>query len=501
MKRFNDIIILTIGRVLIMMTSVISIRIFTTWLSPEEIGRLYILQAICGWFSLVLINPVGMYVNRKIIEWNREGLASKNIIVLLEYFVIVAALAIVSIIGLNYSIGLGIDVKMLWIFIIVVGSILVTSGNTSFLGWLNLFGKRFSFTSLTIGTLWMGLAFSTFFVWRIAPKAEYWFAGQLISQGLILVVGMVLFFQMLAKPVSAVAGKDRSFTPMVVFRFAWPLAICTFFYWCHIQGYRFLFQKMVGIEVLGLFTVGFRIGSSLMISFNTLFSQYYQPIFYNEVANSTEQQRTTAWNKYAVAFFPAVIIMVMFIVFNGSLIAKIFTGEKFHSVGNVIFWGTITQGLMMMSSVTTMVSHSQMEMKPLIAPGLIGALTAIIGIFMFVRFNPFIGGGFALAFGSLLALIYLYRNMKKLLPIKFPWKRSAYSLILGIPMIVFFVIMRRLLPIPTTLQSLLILGISGLYLLFIQFILARKWLSLAVKLPIVDNFEQKLRIIYGKVGY
>ena len=65
------------GRILGVLISLASIRVYTTLLSSTEVGRLNILSAISGWFWLVLISPVSMYVGLKIINWAREGLAYK----------------------------------------------------------------------------------------------------------------------------------------------------------------------------------------------------------------------------------------------------------------------------------------------------------------------------------------------------------------------------------------------------------------------------------------
>lgn len=494
MKKIRDIFILTAGRILIVLVSIVYVRILTTLLLPREVGRLNILLSICGWFGLVLVNPVGMYINRKLIEWNKEGSARTYLIYLVQYFLVVSIFAVVSISFLNYFVGLGINVDVIWLFILVSASILLTSGNSSFLGYLNLLGSRAWFVSLTILTLLSGLGFSAFFVLRLFPTAECWLSGQLLTQGVIFIFAMTILFRKLQKPLlMAQHNKDTSFTLPAVFHFAWPLAIGTFLYWCHTQGYRFAFQKIAGLEALGLFVVGFGIGSNLMVSFDTLFNQYYYPIFYNEISHSTEEQRTNAWNKYACAFFPAVVPVAIYVAVNGPLIAKVFTGEKFHQVGNIIFWGALAECLRMAVSVVGMVSHAQFKMKPLILPGITGVFTAIIGVFLFVRIHPFIGGGLALTLGWLLVLIHMYRNMKKLLPIQIPWKRIFYSLILGIPLLIFFTITRRIFHTPTIFQSLIVLSSSGLYLLLAQFILARKWLSLPIKIAFIDEIEQKLR--------
>jgi len=500
MKRSTDIYIITAGRGLMILTSIISIRILTTLFSPSEVGRLNILMSINGWFNLSLISGVGMYVIRKIIEWYNEERARRYIISFGIYRLIIAILSILVLIPIQYLFGVGIVVKTGWLLMLVAGSILVTGCNADFISYLNFLGHRFWFVFFSLLTSWLGLGISVFFALKFSLNSEYWLSGKLIGEFVILLFTIVILFKFL-KPSSdkILIRNNKDFTFPTIFRFAWPLSIGVFLYWCHTQGYRFIFQKIAGTEMLGLFAVGFGIGSSLMVSFDILFNQYYHPIFYSEIANSTEQQRTIAWNKYASAFFPAIILMAIFIATNGSSIAKVLTGEKFHQVGNIVLWGALAESLRMMVFITAMVSHAQLEMKPLIFPSITGAVTAIIGIFMFVRYHPFIGAGFAISFGWLLALIHLYINMRKLLPIQIPWKRSSYSLVLSIPIIIFFITTKKILHVQTTLQSLIVLGISGLYLLFAQFVLARKWLALAVKLPVVDNFEQKIKTIYGKI--
>lgn len=494
MKKFQDIIILTIGRILIMLTSIISIRIFTTFLSPLEVGRLNILMAICGWFGLVLINPVGMYVYRKIIEWKEKGVASKYTIYFFRYLLIVATFAIFITSVLRHYLNL--EIKVLWSFV-VGGYILSSSGNTSFLSWLNLFGKRFHFVLFTILTLWFCLLFSTLFVGVISSKSEYWLLGQIFGYFLVLFVAKIMTLRVLNS--NDIGNyKNQDFTLSSVFNFGFPLALGTFLYWIHTQGYRFVFQKIAGLDTLGLFTVGFGIGSNLIISLETLFNQYYHPIFYQEIANSDEKQRTLAWNKYAYAFFPAIVLVSIYLGVSGPLLTKVFTGERFHQVGNIIFWGVIAESLRIITSTTALVSHAQIETKPLIVPSIIGTIVAIVGVFIFVRINPFHGAGFALSFGWLLAFIYLFKNMRKLLPIKFPVKRILYSLMLSIPLFS-MLIMIKIYKQFTTLQSLLILGVFGSYMLFAQIVLARKWISLPIKIDLIDKIEGKTKLYFSEL--
>ena len=79
-----------------------------------------------------------------------------------------------------------------------------------------------------------------------------------------------------------------------------------------------------------------------MVSFDGLFNQYYQPIFYNEIANSTEEQRTIAWNKYAHAFFPAIVLVMLYIcrkwIFDRKNIYRreISSGGQYYLMGRFV---------------------------------------------------------------------------------------------------------------------------------------------------------------------
>jgi len=500
MKGSADIYILAAGRIMLMITSIISIRIVTTLFSPSEVGRLNIIMSIYGWFNLSLVSGVWMYVIRKINEWYDEGRARRYIIYFGVYRLIIGIISILVLIPFQYLFGVGIAVKTGWLILLVAGSIFVTGCNSDYISNINLLGHRYWFVILSLLTSWLGLGISVLFALKLSASSEYWLTGQLIGQIVILLIAFVILIKYL-KPSSnkKIFRNNKDFTLRNIFIFAWPLSIGVFLYWCNTQGYRFIFEKVAGTGMLGLFAVGFGIGSSLMSFFDVLFNQYYYPIFYREIANSNKQQRTIAWNKYASAFSPAIILMAIFVATNGSLIAKVLTGEKFQQVGNIVLWGALAESLRMLVAITAMVSHAQLKMKPLIFPSITGAVIAIIGTFMFVRYNPIMGTGIALSFGWLLALIHMYINMRKLLRIQIPWKRSYYSLVLSIPIIIFFITTKKYFHVQTMLQSLIVLCISAIYLLFAQFILARKWLALAVKLPYIDNLEQKIKTIYEKI--
>ena len=484
--KLSDIVILTVGRILLMLTSIVSTRIFTTLLSPGEIGRFNIILAICGLFIFGAISPVGNYVNRKLIEWKEEGNARKHLISLGKYLLILAVAAAFIIFLIQKSFGIGINIQLPWLLFLVFGGTLFSSGNIGYISYLNLLGRRFWFVLLTVLTLWLGLGISTYLVLHIFADAEHWLLGLLIGQLFFAISAFLLLFKLLGKSTPKIkVEKDKSFTLPVVFRFAWPLSISTFLYWLHTQGYRFIIEKATGIEILGFFAVGFGIGVTIMFAFDSLFNEFYSPIFYSQIAHSDNEKRIEAWNKYAANFFPALILIAVFAIANNSLIAHIFTTPKFHWVGYIIVWGVLCESCRMMASIVGRVTHAQFETKKLILPGVLGVTVALGGMFFLINWHPFNGPGLALFIGWLISLLFLMREMRKLLPITFPWERVTKSLLISLPIILISLIAKSIIPHPAFLQTVLILIVGGIYLVGAELFIAKEWLLKGVKITFI----------------
>ncbi|MBT9151296.1 MAG: hypothetical protein DDT40_01487 [candidate division WS2 bacterium] len=79
MKERRDLILIMVGRGLQIVTGLAGIRLMTSVLSPEEMGRYYILLSLITFFALFLVSPIGNYINRKTHEWHRSGTMQRNL--------------------------------------------------------------------------------------------------------------------------------------------------------------------------------------------------------------------------------------------------------------------------------------------------------------------------------------------------------------------------------------------------------------------------------------
>jgi hypothetical protein len=75
----------------------LTLRVASSLLVPSEMGKLSIITATVSFFALLLINPIGMFINRRLYAWNEKG----NAFSYLRYFLIyVVGVAVFSMLAL-----------------------------------------------------------------------------------------------------------------------------------------------------------------------------------------------------------------------------------------------------------------------------------------------------------------------------------------------------------------------------------------------------------------
>jgi O-antigen/teichoic acid export membrane protein len=90
----RDILLLTGGRLAQALLAIASLRLLTALLSPAQVGSVYLMLSFTSWFGLFLINPVGMFINRKIHGWHQKKALLKRFRVFNLYVLAVSLLAL-----------------------------------------------------------------------------------------------------------------------------------------------------------------------------------------------------------------------------------------------------------------------------------------------------------------------------------------------------------------------------------------------------------------------
>ncbi|MBU0952193.1 MAG: hypothetical protein KKH91_05145 [Elusimicrobia bacterium] len=485
MNKIQDASVLLIGRVLQMVAAVISLRLLTTFLLPNEVGRYYIILSVIAWFGGVFINPICMYVSRKLIEWNLEGLSRKYMLKFAVYLIYITAFSLILTLIFLKLFGIGTNVSYFWMSSILVGNLLFVTLTGTMLNNLNILGHRIYFVLFTNLTLWFGLAISILLVKFFSPQAEYWIFGSIISNVIILLFSAFILWKMLNVSTNnddLPYKNDKSFSFLVVFKFSIPLAVTVCFYWLHTQSYRFILGFNSQENLVGLFAAGYSVAAGIMIAFENLFGQFYNPYFFNQIANKDKQQKAIAWNKYADCFIPSIVIMGVFISCSAHFLIKIFVGSKFQNVPYIVLGAALIETVRLIGSSYYMAALAQIDMKILVVPQFIGAAIVLLGIFTTLQINPFASIIISMLLGYIVTVVLVDLKLKNELPVKFPWVRFFKSFSLMIPFIVLTLLLTILIPIPNFKQSLLVVCFGGVYMILAQYIISKSWLFEGLRL-------------------
>ena len=74
--------------------SFLSIRLLTMLLSKDEVGNYYLILSIVGFVNLVILNPIGMYYNRTILEYKNQGKLFESATLVFLSFILVGIITV-----------------------------------------------------------------------------------------------------------------------------------------------------------------------------------------------------------------------------------------------------------------------------------------------------------------------------------------------------------------------------------------------------------------------
>jgi O-antigen/teichoic acid export membrane protein len=466
-------IVLLIGRALLILSSVVSIRLATQLLGASQVGVMNLILSAITLFGL-LIGAFSLYFYRQLLEWHIEGRLIENVARYALFLVISAAVACVLMLVPYYGTDTAWrNVPLPWLALLLAGNLVIATLNGAVLYALNALGRRRTYVLLSNVTSWGGVGLAVASNLLASPRAEHWLFGLLAAQ----LVSLCMAWRPFVEAARVESGSPRVANARVedfrfgaVLRFSWPLAVCTALYWVQRNSFAPIMASRHDMQTLGLFSVGFSVGLLIMSSFDTLFREYYSPIYYRAIAGGDDDAKVAAWNRYAEALFPAVIAMAAFVAASGSVLLRLLVSQEFHGVASVVAWGALSQALISIYSTYVLLASSFMDNRLLLVPNMAGAVVAVALLGMLVPLHPIAGTGLAINFGLLTTTVLAGRRLSKLRPHTFPLRRTSVALALAVPLAVVPWIDRSFPHTP------IILGIAGLYAVGLQYRLAQRWL-------------------------
>ncbi len=467
-------LVLLSGRLLQSLIAIASIRLMTTLLDKENVGYNYLIISITSYFSLILINPLGVYLNRHIHEWNRDGILRNRFKQLSGYFLLIAAISIPMVIAGSKFAGIGRGISLTSLAALVAAYVFFSTWSLTLYTSLNMLEHREAFVLLGVVAQVAGLLFGILFVTMLTHTAVGWLLGILAGQTLAGVMAWWYYKSRVFPANSNPAAPSALFKKDLVW-FCVPIAITTVFMWTQNHSYRLIIESSLGAEFLASLAVGLGVASSLAGVIESLVTQYFYPGYYAATTSRDTEVRISAWNgffKNAISIF---IPGMAFSLVSAKYIMFFLVAKQFHNTFHVLMFGLAIEFFRMISNVAHVVSYSEKNTKMTIAPYVLGAMSllAILGAIL----KDFVHGDkatlilMALWFSGIVTCVTMFVSMRRILKVYIDFKFLFRTLAYCLPLAAGFYFSRFELGIPSMMA---LCAVLGLYSLFVIWILQKK---------------------------
>lgn len=456
----------------------LTVRIATTILPPDEMAKIFLISSAVNFYASTLISPVGMFINRRLHLWNQAGRVKKYF----NYYWIY--LLGVGLFGAGVT-ALLMELKILEfhadlipLLIIVFGSLVISTLNTLFIPSLNLLGYRSWFNVLTLITTMLSLVVATCVGLFLKATAECWMVGLLAGQLLVTFWGAKVFYEKInvAEQAGIFPNGIKKEHLEVIWRFAWPIFIGAALIWIQTQAYRFLMERSLGLNEVGLFVAGYGISAAIIAGFESFFATYFQPIFYKHISCGEPVEQAGAWVNYASAILPSLILVGFLIVAVAPELTELMLGSSYERSSKFVIWGAIAELARVATGTYGMIAYARMKTWLLLLPNTIGAITSTAMMLWLMPQHGAKGVGFALVLAGVAVFVATYMATRMEMITVLPYKILGQCFIFGALFVLGASFVRSIISLNGALAALILLSILGMIYVSLQYWVLRQFL-------------------------
>ncbi|WP_434428990.1 lipopolysaccharide biosynthesis protein [Aeromonas veronii] len=385
----KDILIITLGRLVTAGLSVASLRVITEMFSPAEYGFytiLIVFQVFCGLF---LINPFGQYLNRNTHEWYECGCLNEKLLSYNYYILFFSVIGALSVFWWSFFSS---TITSSFLAAFAIFAIVYTgTWNATLIPLLNMLTYRKSAVICSIITSSLALLLSSLLA-RIFGSAFSWLLGQSIA---LLVGSMVAFFiykrHLKNKNATNHGDKTTHESSFITMRglklYVAPLAFSTMLLWFQSSGYRFVIERIYGLELLGLLAVGFGLANQLFGVAESLLMQILNPVFYRRISTASLEQGKLALCDLMSLLLPIYFLMASVLLACASPLLTILVSKEYHNAVIFFYSGVMIELFRVVNSLISNAAQLEMKMSKLISPNGLSCCVLIVIIMFSYNFD------------------------------------------------------------------------------------------------------------------
>lgn len=464
-RQFAEAVTIAVGRAAAAVGQIVAVRVSTELLVPAQMAGVAEIGSV-AYFCLMLVSPVGQYVIRGFGEWREEGVLKTYVRRYAAYAMGVAILAGVVGALLQSKLGIVSGFTPLMVGALLALYVVATPLNTLGTSGANLMRKRIRCAVFSNVPVWAGLLISIAVLRATSAGAAGWVAGQYLGLAISSFSFFVLWRALGRPRRSHDSTGTLSFTRRAVFAFAWPVIVTNILWWIQSQGYRFVLGKAQGATSLGLFVIGYGLAAAPIALYEGIFAQIYEPEYYGNLKGQGPEGQALAWNRYARAYLPGLVIVAVFIAAGGPFLATLLVGAQFrHAAMIVVGWAAFIEMLRAASSMQSHLGIAKVDMRIVIAPVAAGAFLAPVSVLLLSRRDPLVGTALGLLTAAVAVMVIVFVISRRALPIRWPLRRCLEAAFAAAPMALALYAASREWRSPSAFRALIVVVASGAYTL------------------------------------
>jgi O-antigen/teichoic acid export membrane protein len=228
--------------------------------------------------------------------------------------------------------------------------------------------------------------------------------------------------------------KDRSYKfnksiAMQIVRVSIPMIPSTVFMLIMQHGNRYIIQNILGLDLLGIYTIGFNIGF-IMNLFVSAFMNAWYPFFMTYINNQAEGARifSIIATLYVQLFG---FITCIFYLFSWSVIS-IMTDSAFHEAYQIVGLSATSQFLVGIFAILLPGFYYQRQFLSITLSQFFSAITSVILSLLFISRWGILGAAISMSLSYLLLVVILYFTSlhSKHEKVKYRWIKIVPILVL-----------------------------------------------------------------------
>jgi O-antigen/teichoic acid export membrane protein len=370
-----DLFWVILGRLAAAIIALISIRLSTTLLPPDQYGSLAVLitfQAFCGLF---IVNPVGQYINRNSHAWADEETLTERLLAYKRFVLLAGITGALAIGTWTLTQSMSWSERILQMIAILV-TVIAATWNATYIGMLNILGFRAISVAWATVTAFVSLIVSGVLVMQSSTGIA-WFIGQAVGLALgALGSGRALHKLFLKAPQT----QRGLFEKEALFKYILPLAGATAFMWWQLAGYRLIIEYHWGLAALGMFAVGFGLASQLWALAESVAMQFMFPLFYRRISGATAHEGRQAFSDLVNTLGPMYLVLASASLVSAPALIWCLIAPSYNDVFIFLIIGIFAECARTLTNAFSTAAQVELRMSALILPYGIGAL--LITVFL-----------------------------------------------------------------------------------------------------------------------